>query len=115
MEKHYVPLVLNRKVSEIQCYLCPHKAVKYLANIGAVEYESDRRKYIWIQTRLGFVLLSVLGGTKLQQFGYPYKPVTEILEMVLCKTKTKVNFLVILLIENCKREILSNIPVTNYI
>ena len=84
--------VLKRNMPVNETHLCPHKAVMYLANIGAEEYEGDRRKYVSMQTRLGFVLFGILGEDKLMQFGYPTKTVTEILESVLCKTKTKVRY-----------------------
>ena len=83
--------ILKTKSSLNQSHLCPHNSVVYLANIGDVEYEKDRSKYMCMQTRLGFVLFGVLGGTKLKQFGYPDKTVTEILESVLRKTKTSVS------------------------
>ena len=84
--------VLKRNLPVNETHLCPHKAVMYLANIGDAEYEGDRRKYVSMQTRLGFVLFGVLGEDKLVQFGYPNKTVTEILESVLCKTNTKVSY-----------------------
>ena len=83
--------ILKTKSSLNQSNLCPHNSVMYLENIGEAEYEKDRTKYMCMQTRLGFVLFGVLGGTKLKQFGYPDKTVTAILESVLWKTKTPVS------------------------
>ena len=89
MESQGIQKGLKRKILN-QWYLCPHMAVKHLPNIGAEEYEIDRNRYMCMQTRLGLVLFGVLGAKKLETFGYPDKTVTEILEMVLFKTKTPV-------------------------
>ena len=71
-----------------------------LRSIPTAEHEADKMKYICMQARLGYMLFGVLGGKKLEQFGYPDKTIIEILRIVLEKTKTKVYmYLDILLID----------------
>ena len=90
MEPSGVARKLKRKIPFTDNYVCPHNAVMNLPYISTSECEKDKMKYICIQARLGYVLFRLLGGSKLEEFGYPDKSIIEILNVVLTKTNTKV-------------------------
>ena len=90
MEPPGVVRTLKRKIPFNDDYICPHNAVMSLPYISKAECEKDKMKYICIQARLGYVLFRLLGGSKIEEFGYPDKSIIEILNIVLTKTRTKV-------------------------
>ena len=49
-------------------------------------------KFMCMQARLGYVLFRLLGAAKLEEYGYPDKPVIEILNIVLKKANIEVLF-----------------------
>merc|ERR1711963_939749 len=81
---------LKRKISTRPNSICAHNANTNLPNIFDAEDEKDKNNFICIQARLGYVLFRVLGGTKLEEYGYPDKSIIEILNIVLIKANTEV-------------------------
>ena len=81
---------LKRKISSRPNCICAHNTNTNLPNSFDAENEEDKINFICIQARLGYVLFRVLGGTKLEEYGYPDKSIIEILNIVLIKANTEV-------------------------
>ena len=85
---------LKRKISSNSESICPYDAIMSLpSNIDAEnENEKDKMKFMCMQAQLGYVLFRLLGAAKLEEYGYPDKPVIEILNIVLKKANIEVLF-----------------------
>ena len=81
---------LKRKISSNSDSICPYDAIMSLPTNIDAENEKDKMKFMCMQAQLGYVLFRLLGAAKLEEYGYPDKPIIEILNIVLKKANMEV-------------------------